>query len=99
MFISEREDDMSRYDVFFNEMIKDSEVKREFDALESEFQLIREMIKARREAGLTQKELAERTGLQQSNISRIENGNGNPSLETLNKIAQSLGKKLVISFA
>ena len=64
-----------------------------------EFQLIREMIKARREAGLTQKELAERTGLQQSNISRIENGNGNPSLETLNKIAQGLGKKLVISFA
>ena len=90
---------MSRYDEFFNEMMKDLEVKREFDALEPEFQLIREMIKARREAGLTQKELAERTGLQQSNISRIENGNGNPSLETLNKIAQGLGKKLVISFA
>ena len=87
---------MSRYDEFFNEMMKDPEVKREFDALEPEFQL---MIKARREAGLTQKELAERTGLQQSNISRIENGNGNPSLETLNKIAQGLGKKLVISFA
>lgn len=90
---------MSRYDEIFNEMMKDPEVKREFDALEPEFQLIREMIKARREAGLTQKELAERTGLQQSNISRIENGNGNPSLETLNKIAQGLGKKLVISFA
>lgn len=90
---------MSRYDELFNEMMKDPEVKREFDALEPEFQLIREMIKARREAGLTQKELAERTGLQQSNISRIENGNGNPSLETLNKIAQGLGKKLVISFA
>ena len=90
---------MSRYDEFFNEMMKDPEVKREFDALEPEFQLIREMIKARREAGLTQKELAERTGLQQSNISRIENGNGNPSLETLNKIAQGLGKKLAISFA
>lgn len=90
---------MSRYDEFFNGMMKDPEVKREFDALEPEFQLIREMIKARREAGLTQKELAERTGLQQSNISRIENGNGNPSLETLNKIAQGLGKKLVISFA
>ena len=84
---------MSRYDEFFNEMMKDPEVKREFDALEPEFQ------QARREAGLTQKELAERTGLQQSNISRIENGNGNPSLETLNKIAQGLGKKLVISFA
>ena len=42
---------MSRYDEFFNEMMKDPEVKREFDALEPEFQLIREMIKARRIAG------------------------------------------------
>lgn len=90
---------MSSYDAFFNEMMKDPEVKREFDALEPEFQLIRKMIRARREAGLTQKELAERTGIQQSNISRIENGNGNPSLSTLNKLAQGLGKKLVISFA
>ncbi len=90
---------MSSYDAFFNEMMKDPEVKREYDALEPEFQLVREMIRARREAGLTQKELAERTGIQQSNISRIENGNGNPSLSTLNKLAQGLGKKLVISFA
>lgn len=90
---------MSCYDAFFNEMMKDPEVKREYDALEPEFQLVREMIRARREAGLTQKELAERTGIQQSNISRIENGNGNPSLSTLNKLAQGLGKKLVISFA
>ena len=90
---------MSNYDVFFNEMMKDPEVKREYDALEPEFQLVREMIRARREAGLTQKELAERTGIQQSNISRIENGNGNPSLSTLNKLAQGMGKKLVISFA
>lgn len=90
---------MSSYDAFFNEMMKDPEVKREYDALEPEFQLVRKMIRARREAGLTQKELAERTGIQQSNISRIENGNGNPSLSTLNKLAQGLGKKLVISFA
>ena len=90
---------MSSYDAFFNEMMKDPEVKREYDALEPEFQLVREMIRARREAGLTQKGLAERTGIQQSNISRIENGNGNPSLSTLNKLAQGLGKKLVISFA
>ena len=57
------------------------------------------MIKARHEAGLTQQELAERTGIQQANISRIENGNGNPSLATLTKIANGMGKKLVITFA
>ena len=90
---------MSNYDEFFNEMMKDPEVKKEYDALDPEFQLVREMRKARHEAGLTQQELAERTGIQQANISRIENGNGNPSLATLTKIANGMGKKLVITFA
>lgn len=89
---------MSSYEDFFNEMMKDPEVKKEYDALEPEFQLMRTMIKARHEAGLTQKELAEKTGIQQANISRIENGNGNPSVATLCKIAQGMGKKLIISF-
>ena len=53
---------------------------------------------ARVNAGMTQKELAEKTGIQQANISRIENGNGNPSVATLCKIAQGMGKKLIISF-
>lgn len=90
---------MSCYNEFFNEMMKDPEVKKEYDALDPEFQFVREMIKARHEAGLTQQELAERTGIQQANISRIENGNGNPSLATLTKIANGMGKKLIITFA
>lgn len=90
---------MSSYNEFFNEMMKDPEVKKEYDALDPEFQFVREMIKARHEAGLTQQELAERTGIQQANISRIENGNGNPSLATLTKIANGMGKKLIITFA
>lgn len=60
---------MSNYDEFFNEMMKDPDVKKEYDALEPEFQLVREMIKARHEAGLTQQELAERTGIQQASDS------------------------------
>lgn len=86
------------YKDFFDELMADPEVKKEYDALEPEFQLVRAMIKARHEAGLTQKDLAEKTGLQQANISRIENGNGNPSVATLNRIAQGMGKKLVIAF-
>ena len=89
---------MTNYDIFFNEMMKDLEVRKEYDALEPEFQLVRAMIKARHEAGLTQKELAAKTGIQQANISRIENGNGNPSVATLYKLAEGMGKKLVISF-
>ena len=53
---------------------------------------------AREKAGLTQKELAEKSGIKQGNLSRLENGVVNPSLETLEAIAKSLGKKLDIRF-
>ena len=56
------------------------------------------IISARTEAGMTQKQLSKNTGLSQANISRIESGQALPNLGTLKKIADSLGKKLVISF-
>ena len=77
-------------------MMKDLEVRKEYYTLEAEFQLVRAMIKARYDAGLTQKELAAKTGIQQANISRIENGNGNPSISTLYKLAEGLEKKIVL---
>lgn len=51
------------------------------------------MIKTRHEAGLSQKDLAERTGLQQANISRNENRHGNPSLSALNRDSSGDGKE------
>ena len=56
------------------------------------------IVEARLEEGLTQKELAERSGLKQSNLCRLENGNSNPSIETLEKVARGLGRRLKISF-
>lgn len=50
------------------------------------------------EKGLTQKELSELTGIAQADLSKIENGNANPSLKTLKRLAEGLGKKLQISF-
>ena len=47
---------------------------------------------------LTQKELAEKSGVRQSNISRIEKGQAVPSLVTLDKIAKALGKEVQVSF-
>jgi transcriptional regulator with XRE-family HTH domain len=55
------------------------------------------MIKIRIEQGLTQKELAEKIGTRQSNISRIESGKYNPSLEFLKKVAKGLNKELIVS--
>ena len=56
------------------------------------------LLSARNSANITQKQLAEQTGLSQANISRFENGQVLPSLPTLKKISDALGKKLVIKF-
>ena len=56
------------------------------------------VISARNAADLTQKQLAQRSGVSQANISKIENGNYHPSLSTLKRIARALGKRLVVSF-
>lgn len=88
-------DDFTRY---LNRKLENPEFRKEWDSLETEYQIMREMMKARIEAGMTQKQLSERTGINQSNLSRIENGSANPSVATLEKIASALGKKVSISF-
>lgn len=81
-----------------NEQLKDPVFKKEYDDLELEFQVIRAIIDARKEMGLTQKQLSELTGITQADISKIENGNANPSLKTLQRLASAMGKKVKISF-
>ena len=80
------------------QLAKDAELKREYDALEIEYQLKQALIDIRNEKHLTQKDLAELTGIHQSDISKIENGNANPSLNTLRRLADGLGKKLKLEF-
>ena len=48
--------------------------------------------------GMTQKEVSEKTGIIQAEISKMENGNANPSIKTLKKLAAGLNMRLVISF-
>ena len=84
---------------WLNEEMKDSEFKKEFEELDDEFLLVRTLTEARKEAGMTQQQLAEKSGVHQVNISRIENGTGNPSVETVQKLAKGMGKKLITAFA
>ena len=77
---------------------KNPEVKREYDALSDEFELINQLLKMRSAADLTQDELARRMGTQKSNISRLETGNGNPSWKTLKKYAHACGFKITMGF-
>ncbi|MFZ3106536.1 MAG: helix-turn-helix transcriptional regulator [Candidatus Hydromicrobium sp.] len=77
---------------------KDPEVLEELKNLELEYQIKSQIITLRKEKKLTQKELAELIGDKQSNISRLESGNYNPTLAKLKKIADCLNQRLDIRF-
>ena len=76
------------------ELKKNPKLKAEYDALEPEYDIIQAMINARKSKNMTQKELSERTGITQADISRIENGTRNPSLEMLKRLARGMGMVL-----
>ncbi len=78
------------------DMLKDEEFKIEYEKLKPRYEAIAQIIRARKEQNMTQAELAKRVGTQKSNISRLESGNYNPSLDFLVKVAESLGKKLSV---
>ena len=89
---------MTNFKDFLDEQLKDDELRAEYDALEPEFAIMQALIDARNLSGLTQKELSERTGIAQSDISKLEHGNANPSIKTLQRLARAMGKKLKIDF-
>ena len=79
-----------KFDDYLQEQLKDPEFKKEWDDIQPEMDVIRAMIDARIEQNLTQKELAARTGIDQADISKLENGTRNPSLKLLKKLASLL---------
>jgi transcriptional regulator with XRE-family HTH domain len=79
-------------------LLKDPEVRKEYDALEEEFALMLEVAKARRRAGLSQTQIAKRMKTTQSTIARLESGRGKPSTRTLSRFAKATGHRLKISF-
>lgn len=81
-----------------NEQLCDPEFKAEWEALEPERQIMRAIIAGRDGQDITQKQLAEATGITQADISRLENGTGNPSLRTLKRLAEGLGMNLRVEF-
>lgn len=88
-------DDLDRYHA---EQMKDPEYAAEYERLEPVYDIISAITMARAEQNLTQRELAERCGMRQSAFARLESGNANPTLKTLQQVAKGLGKKLRISF-
>ena len=89
---------MSDFKDYLNEQMKDPEFKKEYDALDVEYAIKQAMIDARKASGLTQKELADRTGIAQGDISKLENGTANPSIKTLKRLAAGMGMKVKVEF-
>lgn len=92
---------MSKAGVKFSEvkelLMKDAEFKSEYEKLKPRYDIVSQIIEARKSQNITQDELAFRVGTQKSNISRLESGAYNPSLDFLIKVAQSLGKKVQVT--
>ncbi|MBE5979265.1 MAG: helix-turn-helix transcriptional regulator [Paenibacillaceae bacterium] len=89
---------MRKFDDFLAEQLQDEEFKKEFDDLQPEFDVIRAIVDARISQNLTQKQLAERSGINQADISKIENGTRNPSISLLKRLAAGMNMALKIDF-
>ena len=78
-----------RNEKFSKPLIYDEEFKKEYDAIQPEMDVIRAIVDARTSQNMTQKELAERTGINQADISKLENGTRNPSVNLLKRLADA----------
>ncbi len=78
-------------------LMKDEEFKEEYEKLKPRYEVISQIIEARTSQNITQAELAFKAGTQKSNISRLESGTYNPSLDFLTKVAKSLGKEVHVT--
>ena len=73
-------------------------IKAECEARQREFADVMQVLKAAREAtGLSLRDVEERTGINKSNLSLLENGKGNPTLETVRRIAEAIGRRVLIT--
>lgn len=91
---------MMTHEALVKKMLRKPAVKAEYDAQTEEFTLLDELLRARRRAGLTQAEVAERMGTKPPAVARLEGGGGSnrhsPSLATLRKYAEAVGCRLEI---
>ena len=86
-----------KYEDFKAQRLKDPEVRREYEALEPEFRLIRNILLRRSQLNISQMQLAKLVGTKQPAISRLERGDGNITINTLRRVADALNADLDIS--
>lgn len=89
---------MKTLNEFLDQQMQDPEFKKEYEKIRPEMDIIRAIVDARVLNNLTQKELADRTGINQADISKLENGTRNPSLRLLQRLADGMDMVLKIEF-
>ena len=89
---------MSDFRSYYKKQMQDQAFRAEQENTRAEFDVTRALIAARIAQNMTQQELAERSGIRQSNISRIERGSCSPTIATLQALAVGIGKKLNVTF-
>ena len=77
---------MRTFDDMLNEQLKDKNFKKEYEELQPEMDVIRAIINAGTSKNLTQKDLSKRTGINQADISKLENGTRNPTVNLLKRL-------------
>ena len=80
------------------EQMQNKEFAKEYKEMQPELDIIKAIVEARTSQNLTQKELAERTGINQADISKLENGTRNPSVALLKRLAEGMDMALKIEF-
>ncbi len=81
---------------FFNERMKDPAFRREYDALEPEFAIIRQIIDLRLKRKMSQAQLARKVGTQQPSIARLESRGQTKDLDYMQRVAKALGARLEV---
>ena len=89
---------MRTFDDMLAKQLQNEDFRKEYEAIQPEMDVIRAIVEARTSQNLTQKELAERTGINQADISKLENGTRNPSVNLLKRLAEGMGMVLKIEF-
>lgn len=86
------------FDKLLDEQLKNPEFKKECDDLEPEFNIIQSIIDARKAKKLTQQELSKKTGINQADINKLENGYANPTISLLQRLAEGMDMALKLEF-
>lgn len=85
-----------KFEDYLNKQLKKESFRKEWEKSETQYQLTRQLIKARIEQGFNQRQLAKRAKTTQAVLSRFESMSFNPSLALIERIAGALGKKVEI---